>query len=135
MRFEACLPLYGRELAEDITPMEAGLERFVKMEKPDFIGKKALAAQKERGLERKIAGFEIVGRGIPRSGYEIRRNGEKAGHVTTGYYAPTLKKNLGLALLDAGIAAAGNTIEVRIRGKSVPGITVETPFYKKKYQK
>ncbi len=135
LRFEACLPLYGRELAEDITPMEAGLEHFVKMEKADFIGKKALAVQKERGLERKIAGFEIKGRGIPRSGYGIQKNGEKAGRVTTGYYAPTLKKNLGLALVDAGIAAPGNTIEVRIRGKSVPGITVETPFYKKKYQK
>ena len=135
LRFEACLPLYGRELTEDITPLEADLEHFVKMEKTDFIGKKALAAQKERGLERKIAGFEIKGRGIPRSGYEIRKNGKKAGRVTTGYYSPTLEKNLGLALVDAGIAAPGNTIEVAIRGKSVPGITVETPFYKKKYQK
>ena len=135
LRFEACLPLYGHELAEDITPLEAGLGSFVKLEKQNFIGKQALAKQVESGVSRKLTGFEMTDRGIARGGYEIRKDEKKAGYVTTGYFAPTLGKNLGLALIDAGFSGPGNGIEVVIRGKSVHGVTVETPFYKKKYKK
>ena len=115
--------------------MEAGLGSFVKLEKQNFIGKQALAKQVESGISRKLTGFEMTDRGIARGGYEIRKDGKKAGYVTTGYFAPTLGKNLGLALIDADFSGPGNGIEVVIRGKSVRGVTVETPFYKKKYKK
>ncbi len=100
LRFEASLPLYGNEISQDITPLEAGLGFFVKLQKHNFIGKEALLKQKEEGLKRKLVGFEMKERGIPRHGYEVTVLGEKIGVVTTGYLSPTLKKNIGLALID-----------------------------------
>lgn len=135
LRFEACLPLYGHELAEDISPLEAGLDTFVKLEKPDFIGRQALVEQTEKGIPRKLTGFEMVDRGIPRGGYEIVKDGKAVGHVTTGYFAPTLQKNIGLALIDAELSKPGTPIEVIIRGKAVKAVAIQTPFYSKKYKK
>lgn len=135
LRFEAALPLYGQEIDKDITPLEAGLGFFVKLAKDDFIGKDVLAAQKADGLKRKVAGFEMVERGIPRSHYDVYAEGRKIGYVTTGSYSPTLKKNIGLALIDAEYAKEGTDIEISIRNKNLKAKIIKKPFYTKKYKK
>lgn len=135
LRFEACLPLYGNELSKDITPLEAGLGFFVKLGKEDFIGKAALLKQKEEGLKRKLVGFEMTERGIPRHGYEVTVKGENVGSVTTGYLSPTLKKNIGLALIDSNYADLGTEINIVIRNKAVKATVVSKKFYNKNYKK
>lgn len=135
LRFEACLPLYGNELSQDITPLEAGLGFFVKLKKTGFIGKEALLKQKEQGLKRKSVGFEVKDRGIPRHGYEVTACGEKIGVVTTGYFSPTLKKNIGLALIDSKYSELGTEIEIVIRGKALKAEVISKKFYKKNYNK
>lgn len=132
LRFEAALPLYGQELGSDITPLEAGLNRFVKLDKPDFIGRPALLAQHENGLARIRAGLNMIGRGIPRSHYEIRQGDRIVGQVTSGTFAPTLKKNMAMALLDTSLAVPGQIVDVIIRDKPVQAEVVELPFYKRK---
>lgn len=134
LRFEAALPLYGQEIDKDITPLEAGLGFCVKLSKNDFIGKDALAAQKSEGLKRKVVGFEMVDRGIPRSHYEVYADGNKIGHVTTGSFSPTLKKNIGLALIDAEYAKEGSDIEISVRNKNLKAKVIKKPFYTKKYK-
>jgi aminomethyltransferase len=118
LRFEASLPLYGHELDENITPLEAGLGFFVKLNKENFIGKEALAKQKSEGLQRKIVGFEMIDRGIPRNNYEVYAEGKKIGYVTTGSFSPTLKKNIGLALINSAYSKEGTEIEILIRNKN-----------------
>ena len=135
LRFEAALPLYGQELSEDISPLEAGLSRFVKLGKEGFIGAEALRRQQEAGVKRRLAGFEMVGRGVPRSGYEVLSEGRKIGHVTSGGFAPTLKKNLGMALIEADHAAAGASPDVVIRDRAIKASIIKLPFYNKKYHK
>lgn len=135
LRFEACLHLYGNELSEDISPLEAGLGWVVKLEKENFIGKAALKEQARQGSKRKLIGFELLGKGIPRGDYEIHKDGKAIGYVTTGYMTPTLKKNLGLALVDSTYSQIGQNFDVMIRGKAVKAVIVETPFYSKKYKK
>lgn len=135
LRFEACLPLYGHELSPDITPLEAGLDRFVKLDKDDFIGKDALVKQVEAGIPRKLTGFEMIDRGIPRGGYDITADGNKIGTVTTGYFSPSLNKNIGLGLIDSRYAEPGKQIEIVIRNKPLKAVTCGTPFYTKKYKK
>jgi aminomethyltransferase len=135
LRFEAGLPLYGNELSKDITPLEAGLGYFVKLSKDNFIGKDSLQKQKHQGLQRKIVGFEVVERGIPRHGYEVVSGGEKIGIVTTGYFLPSLKKNIGLALVDAKYTDIGTEILIVIRNKEVKAKVVSKKFYDKKYKK
>ncbi|MGH4138866.1 glycine cleavage system aminomethyltransferase GcvT [Clostridium sp.] len=135
LRFEAALPLYGNELSQDITPLEAGLGFFVKLQKPNFIGKEALLKQKQQGLKRKSVGFEMVERGIPRHGYEVKAHGEKIGVVTTGYLSPTLKKNIGLALIDSKYCELGTEIEIVIRNKPLKAEVISKKFYKKNYNK
>jgi aminomethyltransferase len=135
LRFEAALSLYGHEISSEISPLEAGLTRFVKMDKGDFIGKKALEEQIEKGVKRKLIGFEMIGRGIPRNGYEVQVDSETVGYVTSGSFAPTLKKNLGLALISSECAKVGDNINIIIRNRSVEAKTIKTPFYSKKYKK
>lgn len=135
LRFEACLPLYGNEISQDITPLEAGLGFFVKFQKNSFIGKEALLKQKEEGLKRKLVGFEMRDRGIPRHGYEVTKLSEKIGVVTTGYFSPTLKKNIGLALIDSKYSALGTEIEIVIRGKSLKAGVISKKFYKRNNNK
>ncbi|MEG0774972.1 glycine cleavage system aminomethyltransferase GcvT [Clostridium sp.] len=135
LRFEATLPLYGHEINEEITPLEAGFGYFVKLKKEHFIGKDALVKQKEEGLSRKLVGFQMKERGIPRQGYEVFASGEKIGFVTTGYMSPTLKKNIGLALIDAKYSELGTEIEIIIRNKSVKAEVISKKFYTKNYQK
>lgn len=135
LRFEASLPLYGHELDENITPLEAGLGFCVKLNKEDFIGKESLAKQKAEGLKRKLIGFEMIDRGIPRSNYEVYAEGRKIGHVTTGSFSPTLKKNIGLAFIDSEYAKEGTKIEIAIRNKNLKAEVIKKPFYLKKYKK
>lgn len=135
LRFEAALPLYGQEISQDISPLEAGLGRFVKLEKEYFIGKEALLIQKERGIKRRLIGFEMLDRGIARSHYEVEANGKTIGFVTTGSFSPSLKKNLGLALIENEYAAAGTEIEVNIRNKPLKAKVINIPFYNKNYKR
>jgi len=135
LRFEVCLPLYGQEISESITPLEAGLGFFVKLKKDNFIGKDALAKQKEDGLKRKLVGFEMIDRGIARSHYDVYAEGKNIGFVTTGTHSPTLKKNIGLALIDSTYAVEGNEIEILIRNKNLKARIIKKPFYNKNYKK
>lgn len=130
LRFEAGLPLYGNELSKDITPLEAGFGFFVKFTEEDFIGKSALKKQKEEGLERKIVGFELTKKGIPREGYEVYKDGEKIGYVTTGYLSPTLNKSIGLALIDIEHSKMGSTIQVKIRKREIDATIISKRFLK-----
>ncbi|MGG6431258.1 glycine cleavage system aminomethyltransferase GcvT [Anoxybacillus sp. D401a] len=132
LRFEACLPLYGQELAKDITPMEAGLGFAVKTNKDvDFFGKEVLKKQKEEGTTRKLVGIEMIDKGIPRYGYAVYVNGEQVGIVTTGTQSPTLKKNIGLALISTTFSSLDTEVEVDVRGKRLKAKVVATPFYKR----
>lgn len=132
LRFEACLALYGQELSKDITPLEAGINFVVKLKKEqDFSGKQALAAQKEAGIPRKLVGIEMIDKGIPRHGYPVYAGDQQVGEVTTGTQSPTLKKNIGLALVSSEHAELGIELEVEIRNKRLKAKTVETPFYKR----
>jgi aminomethyltransferase len=135
LRFEACLTLYGNEISKDITPLEAGLSSFVKLQKQNFIGKEALLSQQKKGIIRKLVGFEMKERGIARHGYEVAVLGEKIGFVTTGYFSPTLKKNIGLALIDIKYCKLGAEIEIVIRGKSLKAEVINKNFYKNNYKK
>lgn len=132
LRFEAALPLYGQELGENITPYEAGLGFCVKLSKKDFISKEALAKQKAEGVKRKIVGFEMIERGIPRHNYEVYKDGNKIGYVTTGSVSPTLNKNIGLALIEAGYTEIDTEIDIVIRNKNVKAKVVKKPFYSRK---
>src|SRR5690606_376808 len=131
LRFEACLALYGQELSDDITPLEAGLNFVVKLNKEEFMGKEALASQKENGIPRKSVGIEMIDKGIPRHGYAVYLHDEKIGEVTTGTQSPSLKKNIGLALISKEHAELGAEIEIEIRNKRLKAKIVETPFYKR----
>jgi len=135
LRFEANLPLYGNELSPDITPLEAGFGMFVKLNKPNFIGKEALEKQKAEGLKRKIVGFELEAPGIARHGYEVLSKGKKIGFVTTGYNSPTLKKSIGLAMVDIEYSELGTPIDIQIRKNTVKAKVVSRRFYIKNYKK
>ncbi|MDR0310351.1 MAG: glycine cleavage system aminomethyltransferase GcvT [Acidobacteriota bacterium] len=132
LRFESALPLYGHELGYDISPIEAGLKFFVKLNKDDYLGKSILKNQVERGTERLLAGIEIIERGIPRDGYRIEKGGEDVGYITSGAYSPTFKKGLAMALLKTDIVQPGNELDVVIRDKKVKAKIVKLPFYNKK---
>lgn len=132
LRLEAKMPLYGHEIDATISPLEADLAWIVKLDKPnDFVGKAAIQKQKESGIKRKIVGFEMIGRGIGRDGYEILVNGVPSGWVTSGGPSPTLGKNIGLCMLPVADAVPGRNIEILIRNQPVEAITVATPFYKR----
>ncbi|WP_010273383.1 glycine cleavage system aminomethyltransferase GcvT [Paenibacillus senegalensis] len=132
LRFEARLPLYGQELSADITPLEAGLGWFVKLDKGPFIGRDALQRQKQQGLERKLVGLQMLERGIPRTGYAVLADGQKIGTVTSGTQSPTLKQNIGLAMIDSRYSKLGTEVYVEIRGKQLLAKVIPTPFYKRK---
>lgn len=135
LRFESGLPLYGNELSDEITPLEAGLGFFVKLEKEDFIGKEALVKQKEEGLKRKIVGFEMIDRGIPRHGYEVYSKDKNIGFVTTGYMAPTVNKTIGLAMVDIDHSELGTEFLIAVRNKRLKAKVVNKKFYQKNYKK
>lgn len=131
LRFEASMPLYGQEISEFITPIEAGLDRFVKFEKGDFIGRDTLIAQKEKGPNVRLIGFEMIDRGIPRTHYNVSVNGETVGTVTSGNFSPSLKKTIGMALVEKDYAKVGQIIEITIRNKALKAKIIDMPFYSK----
>ncbi|ROT10581.1 glycine cleavage system aminomethyltransferase GcvT [Muribaculaceae bacterium Isolate-104 (HZI)] len=138
LRFEVGLPLYGDELADDITPLEAGLPLFVKLDKPGgFIGRDALAAMKAQGLRRRLVGIELADRAIPRHGYEVLTpDGTTViGTVTTGYRGISVDKSIAMALVSTEYADAGTQVAVRIRKKTFPATVTSRKFYKKSYKK
>ena len=132
LRLEAKLPLYGHEISDSINVWEAGLDRFCKMEKPEFIGRPALEKAKAASLPRTLVGLEMVERGIARDGYKILNDsGKEIGYVTSGSPAPFLKKNIALAYVPPAFGEVGTTVKVEIRGQSVAAKVVPTPFYKR----
>lgn len=135
LRFEVGLPLYGDELAADITPIEASLSMFVKLDKPEFIGKEALARQKAEGVKRRIVGLELEGNAIPRHGYPVEVNGEKVGEITTGYRSISTGKSVAMAMIDKPYDKLGTEVEVRIRKKTFAARVVKKRFYDKNYKK
>jgi aminomethyltransferase len=130
LRLEAKMALYGNDIDETVTPWEADLGWIVRMNKGEFVGRQALALQKERGVPRKLVGFEMVDRGIARHGY-LARTPAGEGLVTSGTHSPTLGRPIGLALLPAGAAAVGTELSVDIRGRDARARVVQTPFYKR----
>ena len=131
LRLEAKMALYGLEIDASISPLEADLGWIVKLDKGDFVGRGALLKQKENGVSRKLAGFEMRGRGIAREGYETWAGGAPAGWVTSGSPSPTLNKNIGLCYLPVERAQPGQAIQVMVRNQPVDAVTVEIPFYKR----
>jgi aminomethyltransferase len=132
LRLEARLALYGNDIDETTHPLEAGLGWIVKLDKPMFIGKEALARVAARGLSRKLVGFEMVGRGIARHGYPLLdTKGQTVGICTSGAPSPTLGKNIGLGYLPVALSEVGTRFQVDCRGKPVEAVVVKTPFYKR----
>jgi aminomethyltransferase len=132
LRLEAKLPLYGHEISDTINVWEAGLDRFCKMEKPEFIGREALEKAKSGALTRTLVGLEIVERGIARDDYRVLdENDREIGYVTSGSPAPFIKKNIALAYVLPNFALVGNTVKVEVRSQGVKAQVVPTPFYKR----
>ena len=132
LRLEGALSLYGHEISDAITPWEARLDRFLKMDKGEFIGRAALAQQKEHGLENILVGLEAIERGIPRDGYKVTDpEGRQIGSVTSGSPAPFLKKNIALAYVPLKYSAEGTELGVEVRSQIVKCKVVPTPFYKR----
>ena len=135
LRFEAGLPLYGHELSDTISPVEAGLGMFVKADNGDFCGRDAVARQKAEGVSRKVIGIELSDKAIPRAGYPVFAGGEQIGHVTTGYRSISTGKSICMALVSAGYAALGTSLEVEIHRKRIPGTVCKKRFYRTSYKK
>lgn len=130
LRLEMGYVLYGNDVDEQHTPLEAGLSWVVKLDKGEFIGRDALARQKEEGVRERLVGFILQDRAFPRHGYEVRHQGEPAGEVTSGTVSPMLNQGVGLAYIAREFAAPGTPIEVVIRNRPVPAEVVRPPFYK-----
>jgi aminomethyltransferase len=132
LRLEAGYCLYGHELTETITPLEAGLGWTIKLDKGvDFIGRDALLAEKAQGLRRKLVGIELTERGVPRASYPIMQSGETVGELTSGVLAPTLGKPIGMGYISGGETAPGSSVAIAIRGKPIPAVVTPLPFYKR----
>ena len=135
LRFEVGLPLYGDELSAEITPVMAGLGIFVKLDKDEFIGKDALARQKEEGPAKKLVGIELSDKAIPRHGYVVLKDGQPIGEVTTGYHTISTDKSVCMALVDTQFAKLDTEVDIQIRKKVFPGKVVKKQFYNKNYKK
>ena len=135
LRFEVGLPLYGDELTDEISPIEAGLGMFVKLDKEEFVGKEAVALQKAEGVTRKIVGIELSGRAIPRHGYEVVVEDKVVGTVTTGYNSISTGKSVCMALVDIAYAKIGTPVQIRIHRKLQDGVVTKKRFYEKNYKK
>jgi len=130
LRFEPGYCLYGHELDEATSPLEAGLSWVVKLKKDDFIGRESLAAEKEKGPARKLIGLEVTGKGIPRQGFTVHHGGETVGKVTSGTFSPTLKKSLAMALVKRSVPKEAEGITIDIRGRAAAAVQTPMPFYK-----
>ncbi|HER44021.1 MAG TPA: glycine cleavage system aminomethyltransferase GcvT [Candidatus Eisenbacteria bacterium] len=130
LRFEPGYCLYGHELDEDTSPLEAGLSWVVKLKKGDFIGREALAAEKEKGPARRLVGLEVTGKGIPRQGFTVHQGGETVGRVTSGTFSPTLNRPLAMALVKRSVPKEAEGITIDIRGRAAGAVQTPLPFYK-----
>lgn len=131
LRLEAGMALYGHEIDDTTTAWEANLGWTVKLDKGDFVGRDALVAQRDTGIERRLVGFEVEGRGIAREGHPVMRGDEAVGKVTSGTWSPTFEKALGMAYVPLDLAEAGTGIEIEVRGRRLPARVVKVPFYKR----
>ncbi len=132
LRLEAKLPLYGHEISDTINVWEAGLDRFCKMEKPEFVGRESLEKAKVQGVSRTLIGLEMIDRGIARDDYKVQDlSGKEIGYVTSGSPAPFLKKNIALAYVPPELSQVGSELLVEIRSQGVKARVVPTPFYKR----
>jgi aminomethyltransferase len=131
LRLESAMSLYGNELSDDISPLEAGLGWICKLSKGEFIGREPMAKLKEEGLKKKLVGFEMIDKGIARDHFDVYVGEEKVGYVTSGSPAPFLKKNIGLAFVPTEFAKPGQEITIDVRGKKLAARVVPTPFYKR----
>jgi aminomethyltransferase len=132
LRLEGALSLYTHEISDSINVWEAGLDRFCKMEKLDFIGRAELEKAKAEGVKKTLVGLEMIDRGIARDGYRVLDESDREiGYVTSGSPAPFLKKNIALAYVPPAQAAVGTTVKVEIRGQGVKAQVIPTPFYKR----
>lgn len=131
LRLESKMALYGNDIDDSTSPLEAGLGWVVRIDKGDFIGRDALVRQKSAGVTRRLVGFEVLDKAPARDGYPIAKNGVEIGVVSSGSPAPFLKKNIGLAYLPTEHAKVGTEITVLVRGREVPAVVVKTPFYKR----
>jgi aminomethyltransferase len=128
LRLESAMPLYGHELDDETSPLEAGLGRFVKLESGGFLGADAIRRRAEAGPKRALVGFELEDRGVARAGYPVLHEGETIGTVTSGAPSPTLGKSIGLAYVSPGHDAVGTRIDISIRGRAIAARIVDTPF-------
>jgi aminomethyltransferase len=132
LRLEARMPLYGNELSDDISPLEAGLGWAVKLDKGSFVGSEPMRAMKDAGPPRRAVGFKLLERsGSPRHGYEVQVEGRPVGVVTSGAPSPTLGENIGLALVERDVAGVGKPLDIVIRGRPTPAVQIKTPFYRR----
>jgi aminomethyltransferase len=132
LRLEARMPLYGNELADDISPLEAGLGWAVKLDKGPFVGRDAIAVVKESGPPRRTVGFQLLERaGSARHGYPVKADNRTVGVVTSGAHSPTLGTEIGLALVEASVAGVGRPLDIEIRGRPVRAEQVKLPFYRR----
>jgi len=123
--------LYGNDIDDTTTVLEADLKWIIKFKKGDFLGRDVLEKQLTEGIKRKIVGFELIEKGIPRPHYPVFADGQKAGQVTSGTFSPFLKKSIGLVYLPVELTGIGTEIEVGIRERQVKARVVSTPFYKR----
>ena len=130
LRLEAALPLHGHEIDRHTTPIEAGLERFVRFDK-EYVGSEALRQQWEQGVERRLVGLTLPGRSAPRSGYRVLSQDEEIGHITSGTYSPTLDMSIAMGYVSERYAAPGQELEVEMRGRIAKANVVILPFYTK----
>lgn len=135
LRLEMGYLLYGSDMDDNTSPLECSLEKAVDLGKEDFIGKEAILRQKEQGIERRLVGFELLQKGVPRHGYRIYSNGKTLGVVTSGNFSPTFKKGIGLGFVHPKYSKPGAEILIDIRGKVAPAVVVALPFYKKGWNK
>ncbi len=131
LRLEAGFMLYGADIDETTTPLEAPMGWTVKWDKGDFSGRSALEEQKARGVTRKLVGFEMVDRAIARHGYAISAGGVRVGEVTSGTFGPWLNKNIGMGYVERAAAKPGTDLEIDVRGKPARAVVVRLPFYKR----
>ena len=132
LRTEACMPLYGHELDQDTTPLEAGLKKFVKFDKPDFIGKDAMKHSMQSEFQKRLAAFEMMDKSIPRPGHEVYFKDMKIGRVTSGTFSPTLKKGIGMAYVDKIKSRSGTPLQVKIHDRFHPAVIQKRPLYKRR---
>ncbi len=131
LRLDVGYLLYGNDMNEETTPLEAGAEWVIGWDKDPFYGQAALKKQKEEGVSKKLVGFELMERGVPRHDMEILKNGETVGNVTSGNFSPILQKGIGLGSLPPMLCHEGTLVDINIRGKHVPAKVVKPPFYKR----